>query len=97
MELLSGGEMLVRFLRDEGVDYIYGYPGGALLHVYWRLFAIRICVSLTRRLPLNVIQSPHRSLYFLSPSRIVQFLVSGCAIEANTHAVSRFFLAFSCA
>ncbi|MFJ2322022.1 hypothetical protein, partial [Pseudomonas sp. NPDC087817] len=32
MELLSGGEMLVRFLRDEGVKYIYGYPGGALLH-----------------------------------------------------------------
>ena len=38
MELLSGGEMLVRFLRDEGVDYIYGYPGGALLHVYDALF-----------------------------------------------------------
>jgi len=34
VELLSGGEMLVRFLRDEGVKYIYGYPGGALLHVY---------------------------------------------------------------
>ena len=30
--------MLVRFLRDEGVDYIYGYPGGALLHVYDALF-----------------------------------------------------------
>jgi acetolactate synthase I/II/III large subunit len=38
VELLSGGEMLVRFLRDEGVDYIYGYPGGALLHVYDALF-----------------------------------------------------------
>ena len=30
--------MLVRFLRDEGVKYIYGYPGGALLHVYDALF-----------------------------------------------------------
>lgn len=38
MELLSGGEMLVRFLRDEGVKHIYGYPGGALLHVYDALF-----------------------------------------------------------
>jgi hypothetical protein len=38
VELLSGGEMLVRFLRDEGVKYIYGYPGGALLHVYDALF-----------------------------------------------------------
>ena len=26
--------MVVRFLRDEGVKHIYGYPGGALLHVY---------------------------------------------------------------
>ncbi|NVL31425.1 acetolactate synthase 3 large subunit, partial [Pseudomonas syringae pv. actinidiae] len=38
MELLSGAEMIVRFLRDEGVEHIYGYPGGALLHVYDALF-----------------------------------------------------------
>ncbi len=38
MELLSGAEMVVRFLRDEGVKHIYGYPGGALLHVYDALF-----------------------------------------------------------
>ena len=38
MELLSGGEMVVRFLRDEGVKYVYGYPGGALLHLYDALF-----------------------------------------------------------
>ena len=30
--------MVVRFLRDEGVKHIYGYPGGALLHVYDALF-----------------------------------------------------------
>ena len=34
MELLSGGEMIARFLKDEGVEYIYGYPGGAALHIY---------------------------------------------------------------
>ncbi|QEY57963.1 acetolactate synthase 3 large subunit [Pseudomonas sp. C27(2019)] len=38
MELLSGAEMLVRALRDEGVKYIYGYPGGAVLHIYDALF-----------------------------------------------------------
>ena len=38
MELLSGAEMLVRSLRDEGVQYIYGYPGGAVLHIYDALF-----------------------------------------------------------
>ncbi len=34
MELLSGGEMLVRSLQEEGTEYVYGYPGGSLLHVY---------------------------------------------------------------
>lgn len=38
MELLSGAEMVVRSLRDQGVKYIYGYPGGAALHIYDALF-----------------------------------------------------------
>lgn len=38
MELLSGAEMVIRALKDEGVKHIYGYPGGALLHVYDAIF-----------------------------------------------------------
>ncbi|NQX90278.1 MAG: acetolactate synthase 3 large subunit [Halioglobus sp.] len=38
MELLSGGEMVARALEDEGVEYIFGYPGGAVLHIYDALF-----------------------------------------------------------
>ncbi len=38
MELLSGGEMLIRALHDEGVELIYGYPGGAVLHIYDAIF-----------------------------------------------------------
>lgn len=34
MELLSGGEMLIRALHESGVEYIYGYPGGSVLHIY---------------------------------------------------------------
>ncbi len=37
-EMLSGGEMLIRALADEGVEYIYGYPGGSVLHVYDAIF-----------------------------------------------------------
>ena len=37
-ELLSGGEMIARALEDEGVEFIYGYPGGAVLHIYDALF-----------------------------------------------------------
>ena len=35
---LSGGEILARFLKDEGVEYVFGYPGGAVLHIYDALF-----------------------------------------------------------
>ncbi|GAB5452647.1 MAG: acetolactate synthase 3 large subunit [Halioglobus sp.] len=38
MELLSGGEMVARALEDEGVEFIFGYPGGAVLHIYDALF-----------------------------------------------------------
>ncbi len=38
MEQLSGGEMLIRALHDEGVEIIFGYPGGAVLHIYDAIF-----------------------------------------------------------
>ncbi len=38
MDLLSGGEMLIRALHDEGVEIIFGYPGGAVLHIYDAIF-----------------------------------------------------------
>lgn len=38
MEQLSGGEMLIRALVDEGVETVFGYPGGAVLHIYDALF-----------------------------------------------------------
>ena len=37
-EMLSGGEMLIRALQDEGVEYLFGYPGGAALHIYDAIF-----------------------------------------------------------
>lgn len=36
--MMSGAEMLVQALIDEGVEYIFGYPGGAVLHIYDALF-----------------------------------------------------------
>ncbi|MFL2768610.1 MAG: biosynthetic-type acetolactate synthase large subunit [Gammaproteobacteria bacterium] len=32
--MTSGGEALIRALADENVDIIFGYPGGAALHIY---------------------------------------------------------------
>ena len=35
---LSGGEILIRCLEDEGVEFLFGYPGGAVLHIYDALY-----------------------------------------------------------
>ena len=35
---LSGGHILVQCLKDEGVEFIFGYPGGSVLHIYDAIF-----------------------------------------------------------
>ena len=35
---LSGADMLMHALHDEGVELIFGYPGGAALHIYDAIF-----------------------------------------------------------
>ncbi len=35
---LTGAEITIRCLQEEGVDYIFGYPGGAVLYIYDELF-----------------------------------------------------------
>src|SRR5437867_8968612 len=37
-EPLSGAEIVIRALVDQGVDVIFGYPGGAVLPIYDELF-----------------------------------------------------------
>ncbi|HAU67287.1 MAG TPA: hypothetical protein DCW52_02700, partial [Gammaproteobacteria bacterium] len=31
---LSGADIVVKSLKEEGVEYVFGYPGGAALHIY---------------------------------------------------------------
>src|SRR3984957_17070190 len=35
---MNGAEMVVQALKDQGVDTIFGYPGGAVLPIYDALF-----------------------------------------------------------
>src|SRR6187431_643796 len=35
---ISGAEITVRCLQEEGVEYVFGYPGGAVLYIYDELF-----------------------------------------------------------
>jgi len=35
---ISGAEILVRCLQEEGVEFLFGYPGGAVLEIYDAIF-----------------------------------------------------------
>jgi acetolactate synthase-1/2/3 large subunit len=35
----TGADIVIRSLKDEGVEHIFGYPGGAALHIYDALYA----------------------------------------------------------
>lgn len=47
-ELMTGGEILIRCLEEQGVDTVFGYPGGAILPVYDALYEADIKHILTR-------------------------------------------------
>ncbi|HZS80284.1 MAG TPA: thiamine pyrophosphate-binding protein, partial [Herbaspirillum sp.] len=38
VENLTGAEILVRCLAEEGVEHVFGYPGGAVLYIYDAIF-----------------------------------------------------------
>src|SRR5215467_494628 len=35
---ITGAEILVRSLQEEGVEHVFGYPGGAVLYIYDEIF-----------------------------------------------------------
>ena len=37
-EKMNGARIFLECLRKEGVDEIFGYPGGAILHIYDELY-----------------------------------------------------------
>lgn len=38
---MRGAEIFVRALKDEGIKHVFGYPGGAVLHIYDALYKQR--------------------------------------------------------
>ena len=35
---MTGARMVIEALRDQGVDTVFGYPGGAVLPIYDEIF-----------------------------------------------------------
>ena len=46
--LLTGAEILVKCLLSEGVDTIFGYPGGAVLNIYDYLYKYKDNICYTK-------------------------------------------------
>ena len=38
---LNGAEIVIECLKEQGVDTVFGYPGGAILNVYDELYKHR--------------------------------------------------------
>ena len=36
--IMTGAEIVIRCLQEEKVEYVFGYPGGSVLHIYDELF-----------------------------------------------------------
>ena len=71
---LSGSEIIIECLKKEGVEFIFGYPGGAVLHIYDALFEIIstklihfFCIICSPSV-ITVICQPH---WFQSVTKIV--------------------------
>lgn len=43
--IITGAEILIKSLLDEGVDTIFGYPGGAVLNIYDELYKYRYKIT----------------------------------------------------
>jgi acetolactate synthase-1/2/3 large subunit len=38
MTMMTGAEIVIRCLQEEKVEFVFGYPGGSVLHIYDELF-----------------------------------------------------------
>ena len=52
---ISGGDIIVRALADEGVDTIFGYSGGAILPTYDSIFRYNEDCEKSGRKPIQLV------------------------------------------
>ena len=58
MKQLTGSEIVIECLKEQGVDTVFGYPGGTILNVYDALYMQELPVRLAYvwHLPVRVQQ-----------------------------------------
>ena len=57
-EIITGAEITIRSLQEENVEFVFGYPGGAVLNIYDAIHQQNTFPPMTGR------TEPHHSLAF---------------------------------
>ena len=47
---MTGAEIVIKALKDQGVEHIFGYPGGAVLPIYDEIFKQKTAYEIGVRL-----------------------------------------------
>ena len=68
---LTGAEIVIECLKEQGVDTVFGYPGGAILNVYDALYKhqneIRHILSRGRRMRRTVMPGQREKSVYVWP------------------------------
>ena len=48
---LTGAQIVIECLKEQGVDTVFGYPGGAILNVYDELYKLPMRRTVMREVP----------------------------------------------
>ena len=79
--LLTGAEIVIECLKEQGVDTVFGYPGGAILNVYDELYKhsneIKHILTSRRELPMrqtDMQEAPEKLVCALPPADRVQLI-----------------------
>ena len=71
---LTGAEIVIECLKEQGVDTVFGYPGGAILNVYDALYKhqneirhIRLPMSRGRRMRRTVMPGQREKSVYVWP------------------------------
>lgn len=77
---LTGSQIVIECLKEQGVDTVFGYPGGAILNVYDEYISIKMRLNIflhhTNRVLLmrrtDMQEQQEKSVYVLQPADQVQ-------------------------
>ena len=95
--LLTGAEIVVECLKEQGVDTVFGYPGGAILNIFSGMIAPislfpEFLQKIANFLPFKDCIYTPINIYFgkLSTTEIMQIMLKQCLWIILLYAIAKF-------